>query len=206
MANENQNHSRTTQRMEASPSQPARKSMVTSPGLLPPFTPSALMRRLIDDIDRLARAGRPSAQDAGLTPWPADPTALAWVPALEIFERDGPLVVRTELPGVKKEQLRIDAEPGRLILSGELSQDIEQKGANFFRSEQRYGGFRRVVLLPEGADAEQSTATFNDGVLEITIPAPQLKRSRQIEIQGRPDVTHTKPESETGQSAAAPAA
>jgi HSP20 family protein len=101
---------------------------------------------------------------------------------------------------------RMEAEPGRLILSGELSQDIEQTGANVLRSERRYGGFRRVVLLPQGADAEQSTATFNDGVLEITIPAPQRKRSRQIEIQGGLGVTNTKPESDTGQSAAAPAA
>jgi len=203
MANENQKDSQTMQRREASPSQPARKGMASGPELLPLFTPFTFMRRLIDDIDRLAQAG---GEDAGLAPWPADPTALAWVPALEIFERDGQLVIRTELPGVKKEQLRIDAEPGRLILSGERCQDVEQKGSNFFRSERRYGSFRRVVLLPEGADAEQSTATFNDGVLEITIPAPQLKTSHQIEIQGGPGVTNTKPESNTGQSAAAPAA
>ena len=206
MANENQKDSQTMQRSEASPSQPARKGMASGPGLLPLFTPFTLMRRLIDDIDRLAQVGGASAEDAGLLPWPADPTALAWVPALEIFERDGQLVIRTELPGVKKEQLRIDAEPGRLVLSGERSQDVEQKGANFFRSERRYGSFRRVVLLPDGADAEQSTATFNDGVLEITIPTPQLETSHQIEIQGGPGVTNTKPESNTGQSAAAPAA
>jgi HSP20 family protein len=115
-------------------------------------------------------------------------------------------LIRTELPGVKKEQLRIDAEPGRLILSGERSQDVERKGTNYYRSERRYGSFRRVVLLPEGADAEQSRATFNDGVLEITIPIPQPKTSHQIEIQSGPGVTNTKPESNTEQSAAAPAA
>ena len=158
MANENQKDSQTMQRSEASPSQPAHKGMASGPGLLPFFTPFTLMRRLIDDIDRLAQAGGASAEDASLAPSFADRTALAWVPALEIFERDGQLVVRTELPGVKKEQLRIDAEPGRLILSGERSQDVEQEGTNFFRSERRYGSFRRVVLLPQGADAEQSTS------------------------------------------------
>ncbi|HWA74718.1 MAG TPA: Hsp20/alpha crystallin family protein [Polyangiaceae bacterium] len=206
MANENQKHSETMQRVEASPSQPARKGMVSGSELLPLFTPFTLMRRLIDDIDRLAQAGGAGAEDAGLAPWPADPATLAWVPALEIFERDGQLVIRTELPGIKKEQLRIDAEPGRLILSGERSQDVEQRGTNFFRSERRYGSFRRVVLLPEGADAEQARATFNDGVLEITIPAPQIKTSHQIQIQGGPGATNTKPESNTGQSATAPAA
>lgn len=206
MANENQQNSQTMQRSEASLSRPARPGSALGSGLLPLFTPFTLMRRLIDDIDRLAQAGSPGTEDAGLAPWPADPTALAWVPALEIFERDGQLVIRTELPGVKKEQLRIDAEAGRLILSGERSQDFEQKGSNFFRSERRYGSFRRVVLLPEGADAEQSTATFNDGVLEITIPTPKLKASHQIEIQAGPGATNTKPESNTGQNAAAPAA
>jgi HSP20 family protein len=206
MANENQKDSQAMQRMAASPSQPARRGMVSAPELLPLFTPFTLMRRLIDDIDRLAQAGGAGAEDAGLAPWPAEPTALAWVPALEIFERDGQLVIRTELPGIKKEQLRIDAEPGRIVLSGERRQDVEQKGTNFFRSERRYGSFRRVVLLPVGADAEQSTATFNDGVLEITIPAPRLKTSHQIEIQGGPGATNTKSESNTRQSATAPTA
>lgn len=206
MANENQNDSQTMQRTPASPSRPALKSMVPGRDLLPPFTPFTLMRRLIEDIDRLAQGGSAGADDSGLAPWPADPTALAWVPALEIFERDGQLVIRTELPGVKKDQLRIDAEAGRLILSGERSQDFEQKGSNFFRSERRYGSFRRVVLLPEGADAEQSTATFNDGVLEITIPTPKPKTSHRIEIQVGAGATNPKTESNTGQSAAAPAA
>jgi len=157
----------------------------------------------MDDIDRLAQASGASAEDPGLSPWLAEPAGLAWMPALEIFERDGQLVIRTELPGVKKEQLRIDAEPGRLVLSGERSQDVEQTVANFFRSERRYGSFRRVVLLPDGADAEHTKATFNDGVLEITVPVPKLTTSHQIEIQGG---TSAKPESNTGESAAAPAA
>lgn len=206
MANENPKDSQAMQRGEASPSQLSRTGRVSGPGLLPLFTPFMLMRRLMDDIDRLVQADGASAEDAGQTPWPADTTGLAWVPALEIFERDGQLVIRTELPGIKKEQLRIDAEPGRLVMSGERSQDVEQKGANFFRSERRYGSFRRVVLLPEGVDAEQSKATFNDGVLEITIPAPKLETSHRIEIQGGPGVTNTTPESNTGQSVAAPAA
>jgi len=203
MANENVKDSQTMQRSEASPSPLARSGRASGPGLLPLFTPFTLMRRLIDDIDRLAQAGGASGEDAGMTPWPADPTGLTWMPALEIFERDGQLVIRTELPGVKKEQLRIDAEPGRLVLSGERRQEVEQKGAGFFHSERRYGSFRRVVLLPDGADAEHSTATFNDGILEIAVPAPKLKTSHQIEIQGG---TGTKPESNAGQSAAAPAA
>jgi HSP20 family protein len=206
MANENQKQSPTMQRSESSLSEPARTGTAFGPGLLPLLTPFTLMRRLMEDIDRLAQAGGANAEDAGLAPWPAYPTALTWVPALEIFERDSQLVIRTELPGVKKEQLRIDAEPGRLILSGERSQDVEQKGSNFFRSERRYGSFRRVVPLPDGADVQRATARFNDGVLEITIPAPRVKTSHQIEIQAGPGVTNTKPESDTGQSAAAPSA
>jgi hypothetical protein len=156
MTNENQKDSQTIQRPEASPSQAARPATALGPGWLPLFTPFTLMRRRIDDIDRLTQAG-----------------------------------------GAR------DAEPGRLVLSGERSQDVEQKGTNFIRSERRYGSFRRVVLLPDGADAEQSTATFHDGVLEITIPAPRLKASHRIEIQSG---TNTRLESDTGQNTAAPAA
>lgn len=202
MANENQKDSQTLQRGEASPARLARRHRASDPGLLPLFTPFTLMRRLMEDIDRLAQAGGASTEEAGQAPWPADPIGLAWMPPLETFERDGQLVIRAELPGVKKEQLRIDAEPGRLVVSGERSQDVEQNGANFFRSERRYGSFRRVVLLPDGTDAEHSTATFNDGVLEIAVPAPKLKTSHQIQIQG---AASTKPESDRPQSAAAPA-
>ncbi len=199
MANENQKDQQSLQRAdETSPPPLAPRTAAAGLGLLAPFAPFTLMRRLLDDIDRLSESA--SAGDVGMAPW-SDAAAL-WVPALEVFERDGKLVIRTELPGIKKEQLRIEAEPGRLILSGERIQDTEQKSTNFYRSERRYGSFRRAVALPEGVDPEQAKATFSDGILEITIPAPQLKTPRRIEIQEGPSNANAKPDDNAGQNAA----
>jgi len=105
-------------------------------------------------------------------------------PPMEIFEREGHLVVRADLPGLTKDDVHVEVTDEALTIEGERRSEHEERQGGFFRSERRYGTFRRQIPLPEGVNADQVTASFKDGVLEVSMPAPQRQaHGRQIEIQ-----------------------
>ncbi|HEY2732118.1 MAG TPA: Hsp20/alpha crystallin family protein [Polyangia bacterium] len=139
------------------------------------------MRRLIEDLDDLIVDGRRAGEDRRLD------MRGTWVPPLEIAEREGQLVIRAEVPGITKDQLRVDVEDGQLVISGERKQDFEEKRGGVYRSERSYGHFTRVIGLPEGTAVDQAKATFANGVLEVTVPAPPRGRGTSIEISGAPE-------------------
>jgi HSP20 family protein len=108
----------------------------------------------------------------------------SWLPQVEVSAKDNALVVRADLPGVKREDVQIELDEGRLILRGSRRQEEEERGDGFFHSERSYGSFSRVIPLPRGVDADACEARYQDGVLEITVPLPkQSSTSRQIEIR-----------------------
>ncbi len=149
--------------------------------------PFSLMRQLSDDMDQLfgqLMGGNASPGGFAL----ASPIVLAppveWMPALEIFERDGKLVVQADLPGVAAGDVTVEVTDGVLTVSGERREEREIEDSGFRRTERRYGKFSRSVALPEGARAEEIQATYRDGVLEITMPLSQpASRRRTIEVQ-----------------------
>ena len=156
-------------------------SVSTLPTLLPFMSPFSLMRRLIEDLDELIVDGRRTSEERRLG------ALTAWAPPLEILEREGQLVVRAEVPGVTKDQLRVEVEDGQLVISGERTQDFEEKRAGVYRSERTYGRFTRVIALPEGTDVDQAKASFSNGVLEIAFPAPPRRHGKSIEIAEAPE-------------------
>jgi HSP20 family protein len=99
--------------------------------------------------------------------------AALWSPQVEVRKRDDKLVIRADLPGVKKEDLHVDVEDDVLVLSGERRDEHEESRDGYYRSERSYGEFYRAIPLPEGVSTEQVDATFKDGVLEVAIPAPK---------------------------------
>lgn len=107
-----------------------------------------------------------------------------WNPRVEVSERDGRLVVRADLPGVKKEDVSIELHDDRLVISGERKSEEQEEDKGYFRSEVTYGSFTRVIPLPEGVTAEDAKANFKDGVLEVDVALPkqQQRQSRKIEI------------------------
>jgi len=111
-------------------------------------------------------------------------STLTWMPDVEIFHRDSELVVRADLPGLKKDDVKIDVMDDRLTIQGERRHEHEDKQEGFYRSERSYGSFYRQVVLPTGAMTDQAKASFKDGVLEITMPAPpeSARRGRRLEI------------------------
>jgi HSP20 family protein len=148
-----------------------------SEGLL--SSPFPFMRRLTEEMDRAF----------GLGPTffgPVEPAPTAWVPAIEIFERDNTFFVRAELPGLTKEDVKVTVIHDEVTIEGERKMEKEEKKEGFYRTERYYGGFYRRIALPEHVKAEAAKATFKDGLLQIeipTIPVPEVKK-RTLEIQG----------------------
>ena len=106
-----------------------------------------------------------------------------WMPQIEVLQNEGQFKVRADLPGLTKEDVTIELTDDFLMISGERKEEKEQKTESFYRSERSYGSFYRRIALPEGAKTENAVATFTNGVLEITIPAPKMEPSiRKLEI------------------------
>jgi HSP20 family protein len=122
--------------------------------------------------------------------WPAfKATALAegtkWLPEIDVFEKDNRLVTKVDLPGMKKEDVKVEVTDGHLAISGERKTEAEEKKDRFYRCEREYGSFYRVVPLPETVKLEDVKATFADGVLEVSIPLPAKAEPavKKIEVQ-----------------------
>jgi len=110
-----------------------------------------------------------------------------WAPQIDVFQRNNELVVKADLPGLKKDDVKIDITDDGLTIQGERRSEHQEEREGVYRSERSYGSFYRVVPLPEGAMTDQAKATFNNGVLEITMPAPpeQVTRGRRLEISDK---------------------
>src|SRR6185295_13676483 len=116
-----------------------------------PFT---LMRRLMDDLDRLV-GGPGLVPRLDLAPFKGEASEGMWVPALEVVERDGQLVIRADVPGVAADQINVEIEDGQLVISGERQQEHEERRADFYRSERSYGTFCRSVPLPQPSHGQR---------------------------------------------------
>jgi HSP20 family protein len=151
------------------------------------MSPFALMRRFTEEMDRMFEdfgmgGNLPVSQSAagGLRQG-----AGFFAPQVEVFEREGQLIVRADLPGMTKDDVRVEVTDNGILLEGERRYEHQENQGGVYRTERSYGSFRRLVPLPENANPEDAKATFKNGVLEITMRAPQQQaRGRQIEIQG----------------------
>ena len=155
-----------------------------------------LMRRMQEDMDQLCSAfgfGRlglsptfGSLLSSDVDDLPArigrGGTNELWSPQIETFRRGDKIVVRADLPGVDKDDVDVNVENGVLTISGERSAENEDQGDGWYRTERSYGSFYRALPLPEGVDADHCDASFKDGVLEITLPAPNEENARAKRI------------------------
>jgi HSP20 family protein len=107
-----------------------------------------------------------------------------WAPRVDVFEKDGEIVVKAELPGVKKEDVKVSIQDEDLLIEGERHAEKEVKEQDYYRMERAYGSFYRRLPMPAGIPADKVRASFTDGVLEIRIPKPAQAetRARQIPI------------------------
>jgi HSP20 family protein len=151
--------------------------------------PFAMLRRMTTDMDRLF--GEPFFGAVAWPPMPAfEPKAeFDWYPKIEVAEKDNRLLTRIDLPGMRKEDVKVEVTDGYLAISGERKREAEEKKDEYFRTEREYGSFYRAVPLPEGVKFEDVKATFADGVLEVSLPLPPAMpeaKVRKVEIAEPP--------------------
>jgi HSP20 family protein len=93
-------------------------------------------------------------------------------PRMDAYQKDDTIVVKAELPGLKREDVQVEVEGDTLIIRGESKGESEVKEQDFYRSERSFGSFYRRMQLPAGVTPDQITANLQDGVLEVRIPKP----------------------------------
>jgi len=106
-----------------------------------------------------------------------------WTPILDIEESNGNIVVKAEIPGMEKDEIKVSVRNNMLSISGERKQEIETKDKTFHRIERSYGKFSRTITLPSEVDADKIKAAYKDGVLNITLPKPESMKPKQIEVE-----------------------
>ena len=125
-----------------------------------------------------------SSGNTGWRPWQDAGLTGRWIPDVEVLEKNGKLVVRADLPGMSKDDVKAEVVGNDLVIEGERKAETEKEENGYCTSERSYGAFRRCLTLPAGVDPDKATASFKNGVLEVTMPAPkrQERYGRKLDI------------------------
>lgn len=107
----------------------------------------------------------------------------AWCPALDVREQEKQYLVRVDLPGIKKDEIKITFENAVLTITGERKVESEETHGQLHRTERRSGKFARSLRFPSDVDATKIDANFQDGVLEVKLEKTEAALARQIEIK-----------------------
>jgi len=105
-----------------------------------------------------------------------------WAPAVDLYEDKDHLVVKAELPGLKKEEIEISLHEGSLIISGERKLESQDGEGESSRSERFFGRFQRALELPKPVNANAVKATYRDGILTVTLPKTEESKPKQISV------------------------
>jgi HSP20 family protein len=144
------------------------KTAITRPSRRERFDP---LTELQDEMSRFWSSwpfSRPIRRSAG-----TDLTA--WTPRIDMFEQNGNVIVKAELPGVKKEDIEVSVEDGELVISGERHEEHEVKEEHYYHMERASGSIYRRLPLPEHVDEEKIDAELADGVLIVTMPKTEVR-------------------------------
>ena len=172
------------------------RGMARREGFPGPGNPFRILERLAEDMDRIfddfglgriplaSRLGRNWLSSPGRGPAITDWEQ--WTPDIDVFQRHDQFVVRADLPGLRKEDIKVEVTDDTITVQGERRHEGEDERSGIYRSERSYGSFHRMIQLPQGTMTDQAKASFKDGVLEITMPAPpeHVTRGRRLEISG----------------------
>ncbi|MBI2286954.1 MAG: Hsp20/alpha crystallin family protein [Nitrosomonadales bacterium] len=105
-----------------------------------------------------------------------------WAPSVDISETDSEYLIKGEIPGVKKEDVKVTIQDGMLTIQGERKQEKEEKGKKFHRIERSYGSFVRSFRVPDDADENSVKAEFKDGMLNVTLAKSAKAKPKAIEV------------------------
>lgn len=108
---------------------------------------------------------------------------MGWAPHVDVYEKDNTFVVKAELPGVNKDDIDVSLDQGDLVIRGQRTSEHEESGEhNYYRMERSYGSFYRRIPMPDGAQEDDISANFTDGVLEITAPLGKTETGQKKKI------------------------
>ena len=135
-------------------------------------------RGFVDTMSEMARMREYA--EGGAQEYQRRTHATAWVPTTDIFAEGDDLVIRCELAGVHREDIDIELTGDTLTISGERRSELSEE-VHFYTRERSFGHFRRSMNLPEGIDDDDISASFEDGMLQVTVrggagAAPELRR------------------------------
>jgi HSP20 family protein len=116
------------------------------------------------------------------TPTHAGAPLRRYVPAMDLVDTGDAFVLKADLPGLSESDVNIEVHDNVLTVSGERKSEHEDRKGAYYRVERSYGSFRRSLTLPEGVDPEAVTATFDKGVLQVTVPKPEQQAPRKVQI------------------------
>ena len=141
------------------------------------FDPFRELEALQQDVSRLFQEtmGAPMRREAG--------AQRLWAPPVDVTEDDDQIVVRMDLPGIKKEDLDIDLTGDTLTIKGERKFEAEEKKGNYVRTERAYGTFQRSFTIGVPVKVGEVKASYKDGVLNVTIPKAEEVRPKKVDVQ-----------------------
>lgn len=142
------------------------------------WSPFREMERMQREMDRLFNGGQ-----ALLTRGKEAMTITEWAPVVDITEDDKEFVVKTELPEVKKEDVKVTVEDDVLTIRGERKAEKDEKGKKYHRIERSYGSFERSFTLPEATEGSKISSEFKDGVLTVHLPKNPNAKPKAIEVK-----------------------
>ncbi len=138
------------------------------------WDPFREMVSLRDELDRFF--------DSVFGRLPRERAETYWAPPLDIEENDESIVVRVELPGMSRDDIKISLSGDTLTIAGERKQESEKKGRTYYRVERAYGKFQRTVTLPAEVEGDKAKASYKAGVLELVLPKSEKSKAKEITI------------------------
>lgn len=107
---------------------------------------------------------------------------IGWLPSVDVAETENEYTIKADVPGMKKEDIRISIENSTMTISGERKEEAEEKKKNYVRREKSYGSFMRSFELPHAIDSKNIKASYTDGVLTVNVPKSEDAKPKEIKI------------------------
>ena len=139
-----------------------------------PFREVSTMR---EDMERLF--------DSMLSRYPRERVQAVWAPSIDVEETNDAVIIRAELPGMKREDIKVTVAEDTVTISGERKYESDRKDRTFHRIERAYGSFQRAIALPVSVQGDKAEASYRAGVLELTMPKADRVKAREITIESK---------------------
>ena len=123
--------------------------------------------------------------DTMLGLYPRERVQALWAPAIDVEETNDSMVIRAELPGMNKEDIKVTVAEDTVTICGERKYENEQKNRTFHRVERAYGSFQRTVALPVSVQGDKAVASYRSGVLELVLPKAERVKAREITVESK---------------------